>query len=197
MIFSDEKVFKSYSDRKKIVYRPKNQRYNPDYVQTVQFSGRITCGLWGYVSAGGVGELCQISSNMRSAEYVSILDEVYVPSIKAMYGEDCREFCLMQDNAPAHTSRETKHYFNTHPDIQILRGWPARSPDMNIIENIWGKMTINWSVDAPRSKDSLVGEAVRRWDELVGNTEYITNLYSSIPRRFDEIIQNHGYLSSY
>lgn len=197
VVFSDEKVFKSYSDRMKVVYRPKNQRYNPDYVQTVQFSGRITCGLWGFVTAGGVGELCQISTKMKSAEYVSILDEVYVPALKSMYGEGFQEFRLMQDNAPAHTSNETRRYFNTHPDIQLLQRWPARSPDMNIIENIWGRMTVNWGVDAPLNKENLVSEAVSRWNQLVGDSQYIDNLYASIPRRFDEIIQNNGYPSSY
>lgn len=197
VVFSDEKVFKSYSDRMKVLYRPKNHRYHPDYVQHFQFSGRITCGLWGFITAGGVGELCEITSRMNSTEYVSILDEVYVPSMKAMYGDSFGEFQLMQDNARAHTSNETRQYFITHPDIQVLRGWPARSPDMNIIENVWGRMTINWHIGATRNKESILDEAKRRWDQYVGDSNYIASLYSSIPRRFDEILQNNGYNSSY
>lgn len=134
---------------------------------------------------------------MKRTEYVSILDEVYVASMKAMFGESFEDFCFMQDNAGTHTSYETRQYFNTHPDVKLLNGWPARSPDMNIIENFWGRMTMNWDVGTTRNKQSILDKAKRLWDQYIGDSNYISSLYSSIPRRFDEIHQNNGNNSSY
>lgn len=100
IIFSDEKTFKSCNDRAQTLYRPKKQRYNPLYIQETAFSGRITCGVWGYITRGGVGELTQITAHMNSQEYSSILEEVLLPSINTMYGDSANEFTFMQDNAP-------------------------------------------------------------------------------------------------
>lgn len=197
VVFSDEKSFKSYTDRAKVLYRPKGFRYHKDYVQQKKLSGRITCGVWGYITAFGFGELCEISSKMKSEEYISILDEVYKPSMQAMFEDERANFVLMQDNAPTHTSIQTKRYFDTHPDITILQNWPSKSPDMNPIENVWGNMTRDWHVNAPISREAILNEAKQRWDDMIGDTEYITHLYQSIPRRFDQIIQNDGHACKY
>lgn len=196
VIFSDEKTFLSYSDRKKYVYRPKNQRYNPEYVQHLERSGRITCGVWGFITSGGVGELVDITGRMNSAEYVSIIDDVFLPSIKTMFGENINQFSFIQDNARMHISRETQQYFDTHPEIVLLR-FPPKSPDINLIENVWAKMVYNWSINAPRSRETIFQEAHQRWESLRNETQFIDNLYASIPRRFDEIIQNGGYWCRY
>lgn len=86
VIFSVEKTFKSCNDLPKSVWRPKNQRYNPLYIQETSFSGRINCGVWINITKKGVGELCEITAHMNSAEYTSIFDEVFLPSLNITYG---------------------------------------------------------------------------------------------------------------
>lgn len=194
--FSDEKVFQSFTDRKNVLYRPKNHRFHPDYVQHVQRSGRITCGVWGFITAGGFGELCEISSRMNSAEYTSILDEIFIPSMHSMFGDDARNFVFMQDNAGIHTSHETMEYIRTH-EINLLNNWPAKSPDMNPIENVWSKLVQNWNPDAPMNRENILNQAKEQWHACIGDTDYISNLYGSMPARFDEIIQNDGHPCSY
>lgn len=197
VVFSDEKVFKSYSDRKKFVYRPKNQRFAPEYVQNINKTGRITCGVWGFITAGGFGELVPISSRMNSIEYTAILDEIYIPSMEAIFGDASNDFVFMQDNSGVHKSRATTQYLQQHPEIAVMN-WPSRSPDMNIIENVWGRMTYGWNVDLiSRNKQVILDEATRRWDLLIGDTEYIENLYASMTTRFDLILENGGYWCKY
>ncbi len=43
---------------------------------------------------------------------------------------------FQQDGAPAHTSKATKSYLEAS-NIELLRPWPAQSPDLSPIENAW------------------------------------------------------------
>lgn len=70
------------------------------YVQSDQVSGRITCGIWGYITAFGPGEICETSSRMDSCDYTGILEHVYIPTMNMMFGENATaQFEFMQDNA--------------------------------------------------------------------------------------------------
>ncbi len=46
------------------------------------------------------------------------------------------DFIFQQDLAPAHTNNSTKSCLNGH-GVGVL-DWPANSPDLSPIENLWG-----------------------------------------------------------
>lgn len=195
VIFSDEKTFKSCNDRAKSLWRPKNQRYNPLYIQETTFSGRITCGVWGYITKGGVGELCETSRGMNSAEYTSFLEGALLPSIDITYGDSAAEFTFQQDNARMHTSYHTRAWFAAHPQIRCME-WPVKSPDLNLIENVWAKMAWNWPDGGFANRQEIFMEAENRWNELRG-IDYVDNLYNSMTKRMNEVINNGGNWCSY
>lgn len=195
VIFSDEKTFKSCNDRAMSLYRPKKQRYNPRYVQETTFAGRITCGVWGFITRGGVGELSQTTAHMNSEEYTEILEDFLLPSINTMYGASANEFTFQQDNAPTHTSFFTQQWFANHPEILRME-WPVKSPDLNPIENVWAKMVWNWPNGGFMNRHEIFAEALERWESIRG-TNYITKLYDSMPKRLNAVINNGGNWCKY
>lgn len=198
VIFSDEKTFKSHSDTKLHLWRPRNERYNPRYVQSIKRSGHITCGVWGFITSAGVGELCEISPHMDSPKYCNMLEEILIPSMHIMFGQNCDEFLFMQDNAGIHKSRFAMNWFESHPEVTVL-AWPPLSPDLNPIENVWGKMVYGWDIEhrIRISRQTVLDEAMQRWNDLIGDTDYINALYNSMPNRLQQVIDRNGNWCSY
>lgn len=87
VIFSDEKTFQTDNHQKLHVYRPTNTRFDERYVQATQRSGRISAGVWGWISRDGPGEMSMISGRLNSVGYIELLEENLVPTVEICYGD--------------------------------------------------------------------------------------------------------------
>lgn len=98
VIFSDEKTFQTDNHQRAHLYRPANCRFEDRYIQPTRRSGRISGGVWGWISQAGPGEMSMITGRLDSIEYVSILEENLVPTVQLLYG-DLRNVVFMQVNS--------------------------------------------------------------------------------------------------
>ena len=141
--------------------------------------------VWACFSYHGIGKLVFVEENINSLKYQQILVENLVNSAKMMGIQD---FIFQQDNAPAHSSKLIKKYFEEN-QIKLLP-WPAQSPDLNPIENLWGIISSKLSERTINSTQNLKQEIMNIWGNIDKTT--LKNLVYSMPNRLREVISNKG-----
>ncbi len=90
--------------------------------------------IWGAMSFAGVGPFSFLKANIPAPVYQEIFEYFMLPSADQLFKD--ADFIFQQDLAPVHTAKSTKSWLNDH-GVGVL-DWPANSPDLNLIENIWG-----------------------------------------------------------
>lgn len=191
ILFSDETRYKIFnSDGMRRVRRPINKRFHPKYVTPTIKHGKGSVFLWGCFSWGGVGPLHFIDGIMDRLVYRDILQNVMLPYAE---WEMPLRFVFQQDNDPKHTSRLVQNWFDEN-NVQVLQ-WPAQSPDLNPIENLWEEVERGIPTTNFPNKQSLIDKINEVWTNLPIITTQ--NLISSMPRRCQKVISNNGYPINY
>ena len=150
--------------------------------------------VWGCVTPQGVGQLYLIDGNMDSKKYISILEDAYLGTLKNLHANR-KDFILQADNDPKHTSKITRAWLREN-HIPTL-DWPANSPDMNIMENLWAYLEHHICSHPKRLSNSTELWMVlqEEWNKIP--PEYIRNLYESLPRRVEAVCTAKGGNTNY
>ncbi len=135
--------------------------------------------IWAAMSSVGVGPLCFLKSTVNAVIYQAILADKL-----------CRnaDFIFQQDLAPAHTAKGTKSWFNDY-GVTVL-DWPANSPDLIPIENLWGIVKRKIRDTRPNNADDLKAAIKATWASIT--PEQCHRLIASMPRRIDAVIHAKG-----
>ncbi|CAH1968600.1 unnamed protein product [Acanthoscelides obtectus] len=180
VVFSDEKNFCTNTDYRPPLWRRNNTRYDPANIIPNRTTGRTTMGYWGWMTADGPGDLVSITDRMNSQQYVDILNNSFIPSYRILYPQS--RITFVQDNSAVHTSHKVRNYL-AQEDYNVI-AWPAKSPDLNPIENLWGIMVQKWSTGGPlpNRRDNLDSHCRRLWESFRG-TDVCKNLVGSMRTR--------------
>ena len=125
---------------------------------------------------------------------MTTLESGLLPVAADVFGEQ-QTFVFQQDNGAIHTARITREWLSTR-SIRTLP-WPARSPDLNIIENVRGLLARkvyanNKSFETVADlKQTIEGE----WKFI--STDYLFKLCNRIPRRLLFVIDKKGDATKY
>ena len=111
-----------------------------------------------------------------------------------------------QDNAPTHTASRVQLWlwdWAEENGIELV-DWPAYSPDLNPIENLWKLLKekiLEYHPelsDLPKNlttKQRLCEAAIEAWEAF--EDELLEKLVSSMPRRLEALVAAHGWYTKY
>jgi hypothetical protein len=147
---------------------------------------------WGGFSFGGSCPLTTTSTRMKSSDYQALLDGSLLPYGSKIAG---RGYVYQQDNARPHVSNSTMEWLKSHRIRTVV--WPARSPDLNPMENLWSNVSKGVYGEGRQYNKILdLDKSVsRHWDSI--EPQILENLIDSMDRRLDEVIMNNGDYTHY
>lgn len=183
ILFSDEKMFDCNDHGAAWQWCQGDQP--PQKREFSKFSPKVH--VWGLIGVG-VKELVIFKHG------VSVNAPVYkrfclsvVSKVVSRQGGTCT---FMQDNARPHVAGESLRYLQ-NKGISVLGGWPARSPDLNPIENLWAILAQRVSHNGPKDAQQLEKFILKCWAELDQNM--IDKLVQSFDGRKQQVIRNRGH----
>jgi hypothetical protein len=74
--------------------------------------------------------------------------------------------------------------------FDYIQDWPANSPDLSPIENVWGIMAQRLSNRVFKSADKFKAAIIEEWDKI--DYPLLCSLYKSVPARCQAVIDASG-----
>lgn len=185
VIFSDEKKFNlDGPDGCHKYWRDTRRELETRHARNFQGGSVMIWAAFGYL---GKSPICFVSHKMTSEKYVELLDNVLIDFGDNLWGLN---WIFQQDNAAIHSARYTKNFLD-EKNVPLLQ-WPAISPDLNPIENLWRIITQR-VYSGGRQFETLLQlkTAIQEeWQKIDLST--LQSLVNSMPRRLISVINNKG-----
>ena len=131
----------------------------------------------------GFRVLVRIDGRLNAAAYQRILREHLLPLELTENG-----MLFQQDNATCHTAASTTRFFEEN-NIEVMP-WPAQSPDLAPIENLWGYLQRRLDQREIHSMNELWEAAQEEWQSIP--QDVIDHVIESMPRRMQLCIKVRG-----
>lgn len=184
VLFSDEaKIY--LGTRKKLGRRRIGEKL---YKRKFKHPGSLN--IWGCFGRGGFGKIHIFRENLTGKLYREILDEHLLPSAARVVPAS---WVFQDDNDPKHRSHVVEAWLTEHK-IKHL-DWPANSPDLNPIENVWRPLKDNIAARQPKNLDQLEKFIKQEWKKLT--LAYAISLVDSMPKRLQAVLDNNGDVINY
>lgn len=195
VVWSDEtKINRLGLDGRKWVWKKAGEGLSDRLVQGTQKHGGGSVMVWGCMLWEGPGYACRIDGIMDGDLYTKILEEDLQASL-SHYGISAGDVIFQQDNDSKHTCKKAQTWLKDH-DFNVLL-WPAQSPDLNPIEELWTHVKRKLSAHevAPKGILELWERVEEEWNKI--DAEVCQNLIESMPRRIAAVLKAKGGHTKY
>lgn len=186
VIFSDEKKF-NLDGPDGLNYYWHDLRKEELYFSSRQGGGGSLM-VWAAFGWNGRTALHIIEGHANAQRYIQALNNMLLPHLGQIADGPA---IFQQDNAPIHTAQLTRQWLQQH-NIATLP-WPAKSPDLNPIENLWGIMVRRLYAGGRQynSVEELRAAAIAIWNTIP--QEQMRDLIRSMPNRTDLVLEANGW----
>ena len=210
VIWSDESsVWIGVNPCREWVIRPPGERLNRKYVQKTFQGAQVKVIVWACFTGDRLGPLIVCDEGGIGAnEYEDILYDGLFSLIDDLLQSpedhdtiqvaDENTFLFMQDNASCHKAKEVMEFLAEN-HVPVME-WPAQSPDLNPIENLWTdfKTRFHQRFVELFNHASKSLEARYRYGEVLQEVWYsqgmeiVDALIKSMPKRCAAVIEANG-----
>ena len=137
-------------------------------------------------------ELHVVQGNVNGWYY---LDNMVLPIVDPIATRLAPNFLFMDDNAPAHRARIVQNELIRNNIARME--WPAMSPDLNPIENIWSILGTRVRLHEPpvSNVQELTTALIQEWQDFDQNV--IRNTIGTMRRRCIECVRLQGAPTCY
>lgn len=190
VIWSDEKKF-NLDGPDGFAYYWHDLRKEPLIFSTRQQGGGGVM-IWGSFGWDFKSELSFPEGRMNSLTYQGMLTD-HLDQISDHFGQ--REWIFQQDNASIHSSKSTMAWLK-RKKVNVMK-WPALSPDLNPMENLWGILVRKVYVNGKQfyTINDLKTAIINAWNSI--QQKELKTLVESMPNRIYNVILVGGAKTKY
>jgi transposase len=190
VFFSDETHFYLGHHGRIHVQCPIGGSHEEEYVRKEpQLHGKVS--LWGCISAEGLGHAELYVGSLNSAKYSAVLRYNLIPTFRQFFPDG--PWLFQQDNVRFHTSFDLITYL--HEQGVTFLEWPAWSPDLNPIENLWNDMKRRVYNRLPQTMEQLEQFIREEWH--ASDLTFISRICRSMPDRLQLLLDSQGHKIDY
>ena len=191
-LFSDESSFELAdlcAPKRQYVHRRNGEANLDCCVQPANVKDRRSLMVWGVISREGRVCLAFVHGVIDRWQYIQLLQQYLLPYLDNLPLNTLAQTIYQDDNARPHRAIVVQN-FCMHNGIQRPI-WPAYSPDLNPIENVWAEMKKFVAARHPRTLQDLRRLILAAWERVI-TPDFCRRLYDGLPGRIRRVIGKRG-----